>query len=125
MCSIRVALVGGRYSNVWIDWAKSVKVEVVEYKETTKLSKTLTSSNKSVRGVSIRLHNAVVSSGLVAHLRYADFFTVPGKKKIRSHTLSGHENQAENMFLQEKWQCIYRELKYMYISSFCLSKCYP
>ena len=93
MCSTGAALVGGKYLNVRDDWANicwralltSVKGQVVEYKETTKLSKTLISSDGSVRGLSIRWHNVIVSSGLVAHLRYDDFFLVPEKKDVLSH----------------------------------------
>ena len=85
-------LVGGSYSNVRDDWANicwhslltSVKGQVAEYKETIKLSKTLISSDGSVRNLSIRWHNEVVSSGHVAHMRYADFFPVPEKKDVLS-----------------------------------------
>ena len=93
MCSIRAALVGGRYSNVRNDWANicwralltSVKEQVTEYKVTTNLSITSISSEESTRGCSIRWHNVVVRSGLVAHLRYTDFFPVPEKNDVLSH----------------------------------------
>ena len=120
MCSTRAALVGGRYSNVRDNWANicwralltSVKGQVSEYKETTKLSKTLISSDGCVRDLSFRWQNVVVSSGLVAHLRYADFFPVPKKNNVWSH-LSGHENQEEHVFLQETWHYKYRAWKYI------------
>ena len=48
----------------WRALLTSIKGQVAEYKETTK---TLISSDGSVRGLSIRWSNAVVSSGLVAH----------------------------------------------------------
>ena len=75
-------LVGGRYSTVRDDWENicwralttSIKGQVKE----TKLSMTLISSEESVRGLSIRWHNVVVRSGLMAHLRYEDFFPKGG-----------------------------------------------
>ena len=73
---------GGRYSNVREDWANicwralltSIKGQVTEYKETTKFSMTSISSEESVTDLSTRRHNVAVRSGLVAHLRCADFF---------------------------------------------------
>ncbi len=63
----------------------SVKEQVIEYSETTKLSITWMSSKESVRGLCIRWQNAAVRSGLVHHFAYADFFPVPEKKDVLSH----------------------------------------
>ena len=93
MCSIRAALVGGRYSNVrddcenicWRAWLTCVKGQVTEYSETTKLSMMWMSSEEIVKGLSIRWHNAVVRSGLVFHFAYADFLPEPEKKDVLLH----------------------------------------
>ena len=90
--SVRAALVGGRNSNVrddwakncWRDWFTSVKGQVTEYSEITKLSITQMSSEEKVNGLSIRWHKAVVRSGLVHHFACADFFPVPEKKDVLS-----------------------------------------
>ena len=57
-------------------------------------SRTLISSHGSVRGLFIKWHNVIVSSGLVAHSRQANFFPVP-EIRMCCHALSEHESHEK------------------------------
>ena len=67
--------------NIWCRaWLASVRVQVTEYNEMTKLSMTVMSSEEGVSGLSIRRQSVAVSSGRVLH--FGDLFPVPEKKDV-------------------------------------------
>ena len=108
-----------QYSNWQVDWANicwhaCVKGEVGDNKTLTDFDILWWECEGSFHQVAQR-HCELY---LVAHLRYADFFSCSRKYNIYFHTLLGHENQGEHVFLQKHGTANISH-KWKYILSSC------